>query len=126
MKLRIKNYKKVSNRYTDIVVVSEDNSYKHIFPDTSSLALALSNMKNVEFENFSINPFQLKAVQTKETTNVLNQQDLALIRTMVEELLSRPEVDTTALIPVDNTDRLNHIETELAEIKQKLDIQYNI
>ena len=123
MKLRIKNYKKVSNRYTDIVVVSEDNSYKHIFPDTSSLALALSKMKNVEFENFSINPFQLKAVQTKETTNVLNQQDLALIRTMVEELLSRPEVDTTALIPVDNTDRLNHIE---AEIKQKLDIQYNM
>ena len=126
MKLRIKNYKKVSNRYTDIVVVSEDNSYKHIFPDTSSLALALSKMKNVEFENFSINPFQLKAVQTKETTNVLNQQDLALIRAMVEELLSRPEVDTTALIPVDNTDRLNHIEAELAEIKQKLDIQYNM
>ena len=79
MKLRIKNYKKVSNRYTDIVVVSEDNSYKHIFPDTSSLALALSNMKNVEFENFSINPFQLKAVQTKETTNVLNQQDLVMM-----------------------------------------------
>lgn len=120
MKLRITNYKKVSNRYTDIVVVSEDNTYKNIFQDTSSLTLALSKMKNVEFMNFGINPFQLKAMQTKESST----KDLNIIKGMLLELINRPDA-TTLLQVQDDKDKIKSLEQEVKRLSQNIIVLKN-
>lgn len=127
MKLRIVDYKKVSNRYTDIVVVSEDTKYKNIFPDTSSLTLELSKMKNVEFENFCISPFQLKAVQTKSVQpkeSNSNTKDLNIIKGMLLELINRPDVNAVLQIQ-DDKNKIISLEQEVKRLSQNITVLRN-
>lgn len=69
MKVRIDNYTKENNRYTNIKVVSEDGK-EVIYKDTAELCLALSKVKGLEFENFRINPnFKLIVSNNSKSNN---------------------------------------------------------
>lgn len=113
MLVKIVSFKKESNRYTDIVLASEDGQ-KRVFKSTAELTLALSNASNVEYDNFQLNPFHLTASgQTKTTDDTKDDNsDIKEIKQMLQNM-TLPAVTDEA--------RLRRIEAELAYIHRKLD-----